>query len=114
MLGSLLIMAACGTAPLTLQLPVVATASPDATKPALRPLICDEVQVILPHFGKVKPDGHTPDLTQQDVLDALKSRDWFDQLHHLVGDTDDTIFRVNHNDAGIAAECNETIAPPMK
>lgn len=56
----------------------------------LRPFACGEFKPVVRHLGKITSAGQ-PDISQQDVLDRLKLPDWLPQLHHLFGDTDETL-----------------------
>lgn len=106
MLGSLLILGACGSLTGMLQ-GAAPTASPNPVPGSsipLRAFVCDEVKVIHYHLGKITADGMS-DLTQADVQAALQQRDWTGALRHIVGDTDDTILRTKLNNAAIEALC---------
>lgn len=105
MLG--LALAACAARGPTLP-SAAATVSADAQargqQISLRPFSCTEFKPVLPHLGKITPAG-LPDISKADVIDALGSPDWLAKLHHLLGDTGDTIKGSRENTAAWAALC---------
>ena len=85
------LLGSCATANLPSALPSSqAIAAGSGQKVSLRPLSCSEFALVTRHLGKITPAG-LPDISQQDVLDRLKLPDWQAQLHHLFGDTDETL-----------------------
>lgn len=102
----MLALTACGSLTWT-PLPGGATASPDGG-PVIHAYVCTEIKVVHYHDGKITPDGK-PDLKPEDVAAVMAKPDWFDQLHHIVGDTSDTILSSKLNNAVLNALCG--IAP---
>jgi hypothetical protein len=92
-----LMLTACASQTPTLS-PVAGTVSASSGPVSLRPFSCSEFDLVQPHLGKITPDGK-PDISKEDVTSRLALPDWEDQLHHLFGDTSDTIGKNKLNDA---------------
>lgn len=106
MLPILLLMTACAGMPTVTLLPGAATGSanvPDGG-PVVKAFVCSEIAVVHSHLGKVTA-AYAPDLQKADVLAALDRTDWFDYLHRLTGDTNDTIKANALNNAVLDALC---------
>jgi len=83
------------------------TASADhapALKHDSRPLVCNEMERLVLHAGKVTADGKD-DVQKQDVIDRLALPDWEAQLRRLFGDTDSTIKAGRKNNAVLEELC---------
>jgi hypothetical protein len=83
---------------------VSANARQNGQQISLRPFSCTEFKLVLPHLGKITAAG-VPDISKPDVVDVLTDPDWLAKLHHLLGDTDDTIKSSRENNAAWNALC---------
>lgn len=86
---------------------VSASARQNGQPISLRPFSCNEFKLVVPHLGKVTPPPvEAPDISKEDVMARLALPDWLPQLHHLFGDTDETIAAAKVNNAAWHSLCD--------